>query len=229
MDLVCALEETRVRQTNVPKVAGAMYKVLKRLLDIVASSAAIAFFSPILVLTSILVLLLLRWPILFKQKRPGMNGKPFTILKFRTMTDDRGPDGRLLPDGKRLTPFGRFLRGSSLDELPELFNVLFGQMSFVGPRPLIMAYLERYTPDQARRHEVKPGITGWAQVNGRNALTWEERLRLDVWYVDHKSLIVDFKILLRTVHVVLRREGISAEGHDTMPEFVGNGLEQKVP
>jgi len=160
-------------------------------------------------------------PILFRQVRPGYQGQPFTLYKFRTMTDARDAAGRLLSDEQRLTRFGRFLRATSLDELPELFNVLRGEMSLVGPRPLLMQYLERYTPEQARRHEVYPGITGWAQVNGRNALTWEDKFRLDVWYVDHWSLALDVKILLITLWKVLRREGISQPGHVTAEEFMG--------
>jgi lipopolysaccharide/colanic/teichoic acid biosynthesis glycosyltransferase len=158
-------------------------------------------------------------PVLFRQARPGLHGKPFVMYKFRTMRDLRDAEGNLLPDEARLTPFGRWLRTTSLDELPELVNVLRGEMSLVGPRPLLMEYLERYTPEQARRHEVKPGITGWAQIHGRNNLSWEERLRLDVWYVDHWSLWLDLKILWRTLWMVLRREGISAQGHATMPRF----------
>jgi lipopolysaccharide/colanic/teichoic acid biosynthesis glycosyltransferase len=145
------------------------------------------------------------------------------MFKFRTMTDSRDPDGKLLPDSKRLTSFGRFLRGASLDELPELINVLKGEMSLVGPRPLLMQYLERYSPEQARRHEVLPGITGWAQVNGRNSLSWDEKFALDVWYVDNQSLLLDIKILWRTFEKVFSREGISAGDHATMPEFIGNG------
>lgn len=161
-------------------------------------------------------------PILFKQLRSGLHGRPFYLYKFRTMTDARNAGGQLLPDEQRLTRLGRWLRATSLDELPELWNVLKGDMSLVGPRPLLMEYLERYTPEQARRHEVKPGITGWAQVNGRNALSWEEKFRLDVWYVDNWSLWLDLKILFMTVLKVLRREGISAEGYATMPEFMGS-------
>nr|WP_291327235.1 sugar transferase [Acidovorax sp. 28-64-14] len=160
-------------------------------------------------------------PAFFRQVRPGMHGQPFEMVKFRTMTDARGADGALLPDADRLTPFGRFLRASSLDELPELWNVLKGEMSLVGPRPLLMEYLPLYSPQQARRHEVRPGITGWAQVNGRNALGWDEKFKLDVWYVDHRSLWLDIKILWLTVKKVLVREGISAAGEATMPRFTG--------
>jgi sugar transferase EpsL len=158
-------------------------------------------------------------PVLFRHVRPGLHGKPFVMYKFRTMRDLRDAEGKLLPDEARLTPFGRWLRTTSLDELPELVNVLRGEMSLVGPRPLLMEYLDRYTPEQARRHEVKPGITGWAQIHGRNNLSWDERFKLDVWYVDNWSLWLDVKILWRTLWMVLRREGISAQGHATMPRF----------
>ena len=161
-------------------------------------------------------------PVLFRQVRPGLSGKPFTMIKFRTMTDDRDPDGKLLPDSQRLSNFGRFLRATSLDELPELWNVLKGDMSLVGPRPLLMEYLPLYSPEQARRHEVRPGITGWAQVNGRNAISWEEKFALDVWYVDNKTLWLDLKILWLTVIKVFKRDGIAAQGEATMPKFKGN-------
>ncbi len=161
-------------------------------------------------------------PVLFKQKRPGLNGKPFVLYKFRSMTDDRDEEGSLLPDDKRFTPFSAFLRRSSLDELPELFNVLKGEMSLVGPRPLLMQYLKRYSVEQARRHEVKPGITGWAQVNGRNSISWEEKFKLDVWYVDNQSFWLDLKILCLTVVQVFKREGISQDGCVTAQEFMGN-------
>ena len=161
-------------------------------------------------------------PVFFRQLRPGMNGKPFEMVKFRTMTDERGADGELLPDAVRLTPFGRFLRASSLDELPELWNVLKGDMSLVGPRPLLMEYLPLYSPEQARRHEVRPGVTGWAQVNGRNALSWEDKFRLDLWYVNNQSLSLDIRILWLTIRKVLVREGISAAGEATMSKFTGS-------
>lgn len=161
--------------------------------------------------------------IFFRQFRPGKNGKPFQVVKFCTMTNECGEDGCLLPDAERLTRIGRFLRSTSLDELPELWNVLKGDMSIVGPRPLLMQYLERYTPEQARRHEMKPGITGWAQVNGRNAISWEDKFKLDVWYVDNWSIALDVKIILITVKKVLQRDGISALGEATMPEFMGKG------
>lgn len=195
--------------------------MLKRFLDIVVSLAALIILSPVLLLVAILVARNLGRPVLFKQVRPGLQGKPFTILKFRTMRDATDEHGNRLPDSERLTPFGRRLRSTSLDELPELINVLRGDMSLVGPRPLIMAYLDRYSERQARRNEVRPGITGWAQVNGRNAVGWDERFEMDVWYVDNHSLWLDMKILWLTVLTVLRRDGVSAEGHATMPEFMG--------
>jgi lipopolysaccharide/colanic/teichoic acid biosynthesis glycosyltransferase len=160
-------------------------------------------------------------PVLFVQERPGLGGRPFRLVKFRTMRHATAPDGAPLPDADRLTPLGRFLRATSLDELPQLWNVLRGELSLVGPRPLLMQYLARYTPEQARRQDVLPGITGWAQVNGRNALAWDEKLALDVWYVDHWSLGLDLKILVRTLGKVLRRDGISQRGQATMPEFLG--------
>ncbi len=192
---------------------------MKRLIDIVASAVALVVLSPIIAVVAVLVALRLGRPVLFVQERPGRNARPFTMYKFRTMTSATGPDGRLLPDAERLTPFGRLLRSTSLDELPELWNILRGDMSLVGPRPLLMAYLPRYSAHQARRHEVRPGLTGWAQVNGRNATTWDERFDLDVWYVDHRSMRLDLQILWKTVQAVVRRNGVSAEGHATMPEF----------
>jgi sugar transferase EpsL len=175
-----------------------------------------------------LVHLRLGSPILFRQRRPGLHGKPFTIFKFRTMTDDRDNEGHLLSDAERLTALGRLLRSTSLDELPELINVLKGEMSLVGPRPLVMAYLDRYTTEQRRRHDVLPGVTGWAQVNGRNAVSWEEKFLLDVWYVDHQSFSLDVKILLLTLWKILLREGISQPGHATAEEFMGS-LQEPVP
>jgi len=203
----------------------------KRTFDLIASLLALVLLSPLLALIALLVRLKLGSPILFRQQRPGLHGKPFTLLKFRTMTDARDARGNLLPDAERLTPFGRFLRSASLDELPALFNVLKGDMSLVGPRPLLMQYLDRYTPEQMRRHEVKPGITGWAQacpergrrVNGRNALTWEQKFALDVWYVDNRSLWLDVKIIALTAWKILKREGISQPGQATMEEFMGTG------
>ncbi len=170
--------------------------------------------------------LLVRWrlgtPVLFRQQRPGYGERPFELLKFRTMTNQRDTSGALLSDAQRLTPLGRLLRATSIDELPELINILRGEMSFIGPRPLLMQYLPLYSPEQARRHDVKPGFSGWAQINGRNALPWQEKLRLDVWYVDHQSLWLDLLIFLITVWKVMRREGISAEGDATMPLFRGD-------
>ncbi len=194
----------------------------KRVFDIVVSAVALTVLAPVMGLIALAVWRTMGRPVLFRQARPGLHGKPFVMYKFRTMRDLRDAEGNLLPDEARLTPFGRWLRATSLDELPELVNVLRGEMSLVGPRPLLMEYLERYTPEQARRHEVKPGITGWAQIHGRNNLSWEERLRLDVWYVDHWNSWLDLKILWRTLWMVLRREGISAQGHATMPEFRGS-------
>jgi len=196
-------------------------KILKRLFDLTSSLAFLILLSPLLAGIAALARLLLGSPVFVRQLRPGLHGRPFTLLKFRTMTEARDPAGNLLPDEQRLTRLGRFLRRTSLDELPELINVLKGEMRLVGPRPLLTQYLDRYTPEQARRHEVKPGITGWAQINGRNALTWEEKFKLDVWYVDHRSLALDLKILLLTPFSALRGYGVSAEGHATMPEFMG--------
>ncbi|MDD5467990.1 MAG: sugar transferase [Anaerolineales bacterium] len=194
----------------------------KRLLDIILASLALIALSPVLLLLVVLVWLAHGWPVLFTQTRPGYRDKPFKLFKFRTMLERRDESGALLPDAERLTGFGRFLRATSLDELPEFFNVLKGDMSLVGPRPLLMQYLARYSPEQARRHDVLPGITGWAQVNGRNALTWEAKFALDVWYVDHWSFWLDMKILWLTLIKWLRREGISQPGHATAEEFMGN-------
>lgn len=198
-----------------------MYPFVKRCIDIVGAGLGMIVLSPFLVTIAIAVWVRLGKPVLFKQMRPGLNAKPFYMYKFRTMTNVKDDRGNLLPDEQRLTRLGNFLRSTSLDELPELFNVLKGDMSLVGPRPLLMQYLARYTPEQARRHEVQPGITGWAQINGRNAITWEEKFALDVWYVDNRSLLLDMKILAITVVKVFKREGISAVGEATMPEFMG--------
>jgi sugar transferase EpsL len=192
----------------------------KRLFDILFASLTFILLFPVLLLIAVLIRLTLGSPIFFCQERPGLYGKPFTLYKFRTMNDARDKLGNLLPDAERLTSFSRFLRSTSLDELPEFINVLKGEMSIVGPRPLLMQYLPRYTPEQARRHEVKTGITGWAQVNGRNAISWEQRFALDVWYVDHISFWLDLKILARTVEVVLKRRGITQPGHATISEFI---------
>lgn len=194
--------------------------MLKRLFDILGAGVGLLALSPFMAVTAILVCWNLGWPVFFHQMRPGLRGKPFKLIKFRSMLNS---DSRGLADHDRLTSFGKALRASSLDELPELWNVLRGDMSLVGPRPLLMAYLPRYTAEQSRRHDVRPGITGWAQVNGRNALTWDEKFRYDVWYVDHQSLILDLRILFLTVWNVIGRRGISADGHVSMPEFMGDG------
>jgi len=194
-------------------------RAIKRAIDLAGAAAGLVLLWPLLLVIALAVRLRLGAPVLFRQARPGLHGRPFELLKFRTMTDARDAAGRLLSDAERLTPLGRRLRSTSLDELPELINVVRGEMSLVGPRPLLMAYLPHYTPEQARRHEVRPGITGWAAVQDRNATSWERRMRQDVWYVDHWSLALDLRILLLTVLKVLRREGISAEGHATMPRF----------
>lgn len=196
--------------------------MLKRLFDIAASAAALIILSPVLLVVMLLVRIKLGSPIFFTQVRPGLHGKPFKMVKFRTMTDERDEKGELLPDAVRLTKFGQFLRSTSLDELPELWNVLKGDMSLVGPRPLLMEYLSLYNAEQKRRHEVRPGITGWAQVNGRNTVDWPERFQLDVWYVDNHNLWLDIKVLFATVKKVLVRDGIAAEGEATMSKFTGN-------
>lgn len=195
---------------------------MKRLIDISGATAALILLSPAILATAIVVRLRMGSPVLFAQLRPGRNGVPFRMLKFRTMLDELDSEGLPLPDSERLTTLGRFLRSTSLDELPTLWSVLNGDMSLVGPRPLLMEYLPLYSPKQARRHKVRPGITGWAQVNGRNALSWEEKFALDLWYVDNRSFMLDLKILWLTVRKVLVRDGISAEGEATMPKFTGN-------
>jgi sugar transferase EpsL len=197
------------------------FEVQKRWLDLGVALPAFLMCAPVMLALALLLRLSLGKGIFFCQQRPGLYGRPFKIYKFRTMTNACDAQGRLLPDAERLTRLGRLLRSASLDELPELFNVLKGDMSLVGPRPLLMQYLERYTPEQRRRHEVKPGITGWAQVNGRNAITWDEKFKLDVWYVDHQSLWLDVRIIARTILKVLKREGISQPGQATMEEFMG--------
>ncbi len=194
---------------------------MKRLFDLAITVPGLIVLSPVFIVLAFAVRILLGAPVFFSQERPGRHGKPFRLLKFRSMTNARDARGNLLPDEQRLTSFGRLLRNTSLDELPELLNVLAGDMSLVGPRPLLMQYLDRYTREQARRHEVRPGITGWAQVNGRNAITWDEKFKLDVWYVDNRSLWLDVKILFMTFMQVVRREGISQPGHATMEEFKG--------
>lgn len=196
--------------------------MLKRTFDLLLAANLIVVLSPVLVLIGLLVRIKLGSPVFFRQLRPGLNAKPFGMIKFRTMTDARGPDGELLQDRERLTSFGLWLRATSLDELPELWNVLRGEMSLVGPRPLLMEYLPRYSARQARRHQVRPGITGWAQVSGRNALSWPARFELDVWYVDNRSFWLDFWILLLTLRSVIKRQGISSSGEATMHSFKGS-------
>ncbi len=198
-------------------------RALKRALDVVVSAVVLLVISPLLVAVTVIIWLHMGRPALFRQQRPGYMGVPFFALKFRSMTDQRDEQARLLPDEGRITRLGAFLRRSSLDELPQFWNVLRGDMSLVGPRPLLMQYLDRYTPEQARRHSVPPGITGWTQVNGRNDLPWEKKLALDIWYVDHWSFWLDLRILGITVWKVLKGEGISADGSATMPEFMGTG------
>lgn len=200
---------------------------MKRLFDVLAAATSLLILALPLLLLTLLVRRKLGSPVLFTQVRPGLHGRPFRMVKFRTMTDERDADGRLRPDVERLTPFGRWLRATSLDELPELWNVLKGDMSLVGPRPLLMEYLPLYSPEQARRHEVLPGVTGWAQVNGRNTISWEDKFELDVWYVDNRSLLLDIRILWFTVKKVLVRDGISAEGEATMPKFTGCARQRK--
>ena len=196
--------------------------MVKRGFDLVLSLLLLIFFFPVIIILAVLIYCKMGSPVIFRQQRPGLKGKPFFLYKFRTMGDAKDNNGNLLPDQQRLTALGRILRKYSLDELPQLFNVIRGELSFVGPRPLLMVYLERYSEEQARRHEVKPGITGWAQVNGRNALTWDERFKLDVWYVDNRSFWLDLRILGLTLVKVLKAEGISGEGTETMTEFMGS-------
>lgn len=194
----------------------------KRIFDLVAAALGVLVLSPVIILMAILVSIFIGTPILFRQLRPGYKARPFYIYKFRTMTDARGPDGNLLPDSVRLTRFGRFLRSLSLDELPELYNILRGDMSVVGPRPLIMDYLPLYSPEQMRRHDVYPGLTGWAQINGRNAIDWPTRFAMDVWYVDHRSFWLDIRIILKTIWKVIKRENVNQPGHATIEFFTGN-------
>ena len=198
---------------------------MKRLIDFTVALVALIVASPVLLICALLIRLFIGKPVLFKQTRPGLNGQPFNMVKFRTMTNERDEHGNLLPDEKRLTRLGKLLRSTSLDELPELWNVLNGDMSLVGPRPLLMEYLDLYTDEQARRHEARPGITGWAQVNGRNAISWEQKFNLDVWYVDNQSTWLDIKIIFMTAKKVLVREGISASGEATMRKFEGSNNE----
>jgi len=202
--------------------------ILKRIFDVVFSGMGLVVLAPLMVVIAILIRITMGPPVLFRQTRPGLRGVPFTLFKFRTMRHAKSGELAIKNDAQRMTKMGSFLRKCSLDELPELWNVLRGEMSLVGPRPLLMEYLARYTPQQARRMEVKPGITGWAQVNGRNALSWDEKFKLDVWYVDHQSFWLDMKILGMTALQVLARKGISAEGCATMPEFLGSGGAKKL-
>ena len=196
--------------------------MLKRLLDIIIASIALILLSPLYAFVAYKVKKNLGSPVLFRQVRPGLHGKPFEMIKFRTMKDAVDEQGNPLPDSERLTPFGQMLRSTSLDEMPELWNVIKGDMSIVGPRPLLMEYLPLYSPEQAKRHDVRPGMTGHAQVNGRNAIRWEEKFKLDTWYVENQSIWLDFKIMFKTVHKVLAKDDISAEGDATMPKFTGN-------
>ena len=200
-----------------------MDRTTKRLIDLTVASLVLALLAPVMALVALAIRLTMGRPVLFRQVRPGYRMKPFVLYKFRTMREAYSPDGQLLPDSERLTRLGHFLRKSSLDELPQLWNVLKGDLSLVGPRPLLIQYLPLYTPEQARRHEVRPGITGWAQVNGRNAIDWDEKFRLDTWYVDHWSLWLDAKILAMTLVKVQRREGISGRGEATVAPFRGSG------
>lgn len=195
---------------------------MKRFIDILGASLGLVLLSPLLLFLAVKIRRQMGSPVLFRQVRPGLNGKPFRMIKFRTMRDATDSAGKPLSDAERLTPLGRFLRATSLDELPELWNVLKGEMSLVGPRPLLMEYLPLYSPEQARRHEVRPGVTGWAQVNGRNAIGWDEKFALDVWYVENRSFALDLKILWLTIRKVIFRDGISAEGEATMPKFTGS-------
>ena len=197
--------------------------MIKRILDITLSLSALLLLGPLMLVIAVLVRSNLGSPVLFRQERPGYKARLFFVYKFRTMTDERNAAGELLPDEQRVPSFGKWLRRTSLDELPQLFNVLKGNLSFVGPRPLLVEYLPLYSKEQLRRHEIKPGITGWAQVNGRNTLGWPERLAMDVWYVDHRSFFLDIKILWMTLGKVFRREDVNAKGHVTMPKFTGNG------
>ena len=201
-------------------------RALKRLFDVLVAGVGLAVLSPLMTGVAALVISRHRWPPVFIQRRPGYKERIFSLIKFRTMTNEKGVDGELLSDSARLTKLGRWLRATSIDELPELINVLRGDMSLVGPRPLLVKYLPRYTANQRRRHDVKPGITGWAQINGRNALSWDEKFALDVWYVDNASVLLDLQILLATIRKVLAREGISAVGEATMPEFLGEVSDQ---
>jgi len=206
-----------------------MGRIAKRLLDLIGSFFGLILLSPLLILLAIVIYFKLGRPVFYKQERPGLYGHPFILYKFRSMTQEVDKEGQPLSDEERLMPFGKFLRRWSLDEFPELWNVFRGDMSLVGPRPLLMEYLPRYSADQRRRHDVKPGLTGWAQINGRNAVTWDDRFRLDLWYVDHRSFWMDIKILVRTLFHFLKREGITEGGHATMPKFLGSTRKSDTP
>jgi sugar transferase EpsL len=212
---------TAPRRRDVP------YDRLKRAIDVVLVTIGMVLLAPLFAVLAWKVRREFGSPVLFRQPRPGLDGRIFQLRKFRTMTDERGPDGDLLPDEQRLTPFGSWLRSTSLDEIPEMVNVLQGDMSLVGPRPLLVEYLDRYSPEQARRHEVRPGITGWSQINGRNDMPWDDKLALDVWYVDHRSLWLDVRILLRTLWVMVTRQGVSLDGHATTVKFQGPGMDRR--
>ncbi|MBS1238511.1 MAG: sugar transferase [Deltaproteobacteria bacterium] len=201
--------------------------MIKRLFDFIFAIVLLVFFGIPMIVVSIAIFVSIGSPVLFRQTRPGYLGRLFKIIKFRTMNNDCDSEGKLLPDNKRLTKTGNILRKFSLDELPQLFNVIKGDLSFVGPRPLLVQYLSLYTPEQARRHEAKPGITGWAQVNGRNAISWEEKFEFDVWYVDHQSFFLDMRILWMTLVKTLKKEGINANGHTTMPKFTGSHVKER--
>jgi lipopolysaccharide/colanic/teichoic acid biosynthesis glycosyltransferase len=215
-----AAEYARLRQSRPQGVR--LSRIGKRMLDVAVAAVLLVLAAPLLALIALAIRLVMGSPVLFKQVRPGRYARPFTLVKFRTMREAAGPDGRPLPDAERLTRLGRFLRATSLDELPQLWNVLRGELSLVGPRPLLLEYLPLYSAEQARRHELPPGLTGWAQVNGRNAISWEHKLNYDIWYVDHWSLALDLKILWLTVRKVLRREGVSAVGQATTTRFAGS-------
>lgn len=218
---VLAEEKYDVNKLNEQELKGMGYRMLKRTFDILASLCGLIVLSPVLAIVAWQINRKLGSPVLFRQVRPGKDGKPFEMIKFRTMRDARDAEGNPLPDAERMTPFGSFLRSSSLDELPELWNVLKGDMSLVGPRPLLMEYLPSYSAEQFRRHEIRPGVTGWAQVNGRNSISWESKFKLDVWYVDHRSFWLDIKIIYLTLLKVVVRDGINAEGETTMSFFTG--------
>ncbi|AFZ05792.1 Undecaprenyl-phosphate galactose phosphotransferase [Oscillatoria nigro-viridis PCC 7112] len=223
-ELLPIKSNSQISQLNQRVNPNKVSQLVKRVLDRLCAAIALLVFSPVILIVAIAIYIRMGSPIVFSQLRPGKNGEVFQFYKFRTMTSDRDADGNLLPDNERLTALGQFMRKTSLDELPQLWNVLKGEMSFVGPRPLLVQYLERYSPEQARRHDVMPGITGWAQVNGRRLLdgNWPEKFRLDVWYVDNWSLLLDLKILFLTVWKVLRQKEISQEGQATGEEFKGN-------